>query len=97
MRRILGELVEFPRRANTDPVAPWIEALERGPPRAASPADVEAEYDGDVDGLAEVWPRYRAELERQGAVDFDDQIYRALLECCSPNPPLAARRSGPAA
>ena len=30
------------------------------------PAEVEAEYDGDVDGLAEVFPRYQAELRPAG-------------------------------
>ena len=43
------------------------------------PAEVEGRYDGDVDGLAEMWPSYRAALERRSSVDFDDQIYRALL------------------
>ena len=34
-------------------------------------------YQG-VDGLAEMWPKYRAALDRDGALDFDDQIYRAI-------------------
>ncbi len=33
----------------------------------------------DSDGLAAAWPGYRKALERQRAVDFDDQIHRALL------------------
>ena len=79
VRRILGDLVKFPRRRNSDPVAPWIEALGLIRLGLLSPADAEARYDGEVDGLAAVWPAYRERLERQGAVDFDDQIHRALL------------------
>ncbi len=78
VRRIIGNLVSFPRRRNADPVAPWIEALSVIRLGLVDPADAEARYDGDVDGLAEMWPRYRDALTRAGAVDFDDQIYRAL-------------------
>jgi DNA helicase-2/ATP-dependent DNA helicase PcrA len=78
VRRIIGSLVSFPRRRNTDPVAPWIEALSLVRLGLLDPAVVEARYDGDVDGLPDVWPRFRAALEREGAVDFDDQIHRAI-------------------
>ena len=79
VRRIIGDLVSFPRRRNSDPIAPWIEALTVIRLGLVDPDEVEGRYDGDVEGLAAVWPTYRAALERRGAVDFDDQIYRALL------------------
>tara|TARA_B110000305_G_scaffold193892_1_gene217669 strand:+ start:89 stop:2986 length:2898 start_codon:yes stop_codon:yes gene_type:complete len=79
VRRIIGDLVSFPRRRNSDPVAPWIEALSLIRLGLVAPADAEARYDGDVEGLAAAWPGYRAALERKRAVDFDDQIHRALL------------------
>jgi DNA helicase-2/ATP-dependent DNA helicase PcrA len=79
VRRIIGDLVSFPRRRNSDPIAPWIEALTVIRLGLVDPAEVEGRYDGDVDGLAEMWPRYRAALERRSSVDFDDQIYRALM------------------
>ncbi len=79
VRRIIGDLVSFPRRRNSDPVAPWIEALSLIRLGLVEPSDAEARYDGDVDGLAAAWPAYRAALERKRAVDFDDQIHRALL------------------
>ncbi len=79
VRRIIGDLVSFPRRRNSDPIAPWIEALTVIRLGLVDPAEVEGRYDGDVDGLAEMWPTYRAALERRSSVDFDDQIYRALL------------------
>ncbi len=78
VRRVLSKLIGFPKRRNTDPVAPWIEALSAIRLGLVDPLEVERRYGGDVDGLAEVWPKYRAELEREGAVDFDDQIYRAV-------------------
>ena len=77
-RRILDGLVDFPRRANTDPAAAWLEALGRVRLGLRPPSDVEAEYAGDVDGLDEVFPRYQAELDRRGVVDFDQQIYGAV-------------------
>ena len=79
VRRIIGELVDFPRRRNSDPIGPWIEALTVIRLGLVEPEEVEGRYDGDVDGLAATWPTYRSMLERRGAVDFDDQIYRALL------------------
>jgi DNA helicase II / ATP-dependent DNA helicase PcrA len=79
VRQIIGGLVSFPRRRNSDPVAPWIEALSVIRLGLVAPADAEARYDGDVAGLAAAWPAYRAALERKRAVDFDDQIHRALL------------------
>ena len=79
VRRIIGDLVQFPRRRNSDPIGPWIEALTVIRLGLVDPEEAEGRYDGDVDGLADTWPSYRKMLERRGAVDFDDQIYRALL------------------
>ncbi len=79
VRRIIGDLVSFPRQRNSDPVAPWIEALSLIRLGLVSPERAEQQYDGDVDGVPSVWPQFRERLARQGAVDFDDQIYRALL------------------
>jgi DNA helicase II / ATP-dependent DNA helicase PcrA len=79
VRRIIGDLVSFPKRRNSDPIAPWIEALSLVRLGLVAPDDVEARYGGEIEGFAAFWPDYRARLERQGAVDFDDQIYRALM------------------
>ncbi len=78
VRRIIGRLVQFPRKRNTDPVAAWMEALGVIRLGLRRPEDVEAMYGGDVDGLADMWPRYRNELQRAGAIDFDEQVYRAI-------------------
>lgn len=94
VRRIIGDIVSFPRRRNSDPVAPWIEALSLIRLGLVSPSDAEARYDGDVDGLAAAWPAYRDALERKRAVDFDDQIHRALLVLLSqPDARCAAQRA----
>lgn len=78
VRRIIGSLVSMPRRRNADPVAPWIEALGLVRLGLRPPHEVEALYDGEVDGFAGVYPRYRAELARAGCVDFDEQVHLAL-------------------
>jgi DNA helicase-2/ATP-dependent DNA helicase PcrA len=79
VRRIIGSLVEFPRRRNTDPVAAWIEALSVVRLGLRPPDQVETMYGGDVDGLVEVWPRYRDRLQRDGVLDFDAQIHQAII------------------
>ena len=78
VRRIIGRLVEFPRKRNSDPVALWIEALSLARLGLRDPHDVESLYDGDVDGFAAVLPRYRDELSRSRSLDFDEQIVRAI-------------------
>ena len=78
VRRIIGKLVEFPRRRNSDPVALWIEALSVARLGLRDPTEVEAMYDGDVDGFTEMLPRYRAALAAARSVDFDEQVVRAI-------------------
>ena len=78
VRELLDSLVKFPRRANTDPASSWIDALSRIRLGLRSPQAVEEEFGGDVEGLTDVFPRYRSELARRGVVDFDEQIYLCL-------------------
>ncbi|HTW97656.1 MAG TPA: ATP-dependent DNA helicase UvrD2 [Acidimicrobiales bacterium] len=78
VRSILATLVDLPRRASSDPAAAWIEALSSVRLGLRPPAEVEAELGGDVDGLPEVFERYRAVLDERHAVDFDEQIYGAI-------------------
>ena len=78
VRRILDGLVDLPRRANTDPAVAWIEALSAVRLGLQAPAEVEAEFGGDVDGLPEVFDRYRRLLADRRLVVFDEQVYRAI-------------------
>jgi DNA helicase-2/ATP-dependent DNA helicase PcrA len=78
VRDLLDQMVQFPRRANTDPAAAWIDALSFVRLGLRDPDEVEADFSGDVATFAEFFPRYRAELSRQGLVDFDEQIYLAI-------------------
>ncbi|MEJ7846347.1 MAG: ATP-dependent DNA helicase UvrD2, partial [Acidimicrobiales bacterium] len=78
VRQVLDGLVTFPRRAATDPAAAWIEALSSARLGLRDPLEVEADFGGDVDGLVDVLPRYRAALAARGAVDFDEQIIGAV-------------------
>ncbi|HET9060818.1 MAG TPA: ATP-dependent DNA helicase UvrD2 [Acidimicrobiales bacterium] len=77
VRRTLGGLVEFPRKAETDPAAPWIEALSRVRLALSDPAEVEDEI-GDVSDLDRVARAYRAELAQRDAADFDEQVTAAI-------------------
>lgn len=78
VRRILDGLLPRRRRqANTDPVAPYLEALTEVRLGLRSPSDVEDER-GDVPGLAQVVGPYQDELRRRGVVDFDEQVSAAI-------------------
>ena len=65
------------RRANTDPIGPYVEGLTAIRLGLTDPDEVEAARD-DVPGLAELFPAYRRQLAERGAVDFDEQIYAAV-------------------
>jgi DNA helicase-2/ATP-dependent DNA helicase PcrA len=88
-RQHLGELVDLPRRAETDPAAPWLEALSRVRLGLRAPDVVEAEID-DVSGLDEVARRYRDRLHRSGEADFDDQVVGAIERLLA-DPPFRRR------
>lgn len=91
VRSILDGLVDLPRRANTDPAAMWIDALSAVRLGLRAPEEVEADFAGDVDGLPEVFSRYRRILSDRGQVDFDDQVYRAIEVLLAD--PVARRRA----
>jgi len=65
------------RRANTDPVGPYLDALTVCRLALVPPADVEEMRD-DVPGFAAGFGPYRERLAAAGAIDFDEQIYGAL-------------------
>ncbi len=78
VRRLVEELVPArPRRANTDPLGPYLEALSLVRLGLRDPAEVEAERD-DVPGLAAAFDPFRERLAAMGAIDFDEQIYAAV-------------------
>ncbi len=77
VRRLLGGLITFPKRAETDPVAPWIEALRRVRLGLTDPATVEDELP-DVSDLDRIARAYRAQLAEQEVVDFDEQVTGAI-------------------
>ena len=77
VRELIQSVFEVRRQANTDTVAPYLAALSAVRLGLRSPAEVE-ESMPDATGVAEGFDRYRALLADRGAVDFDDQIYRAL-------------------
>lgn len=79
VRRLVEAILpgRWRRRANTDPVAPYLEGLTAIRLGLRDPAEVEASRD-DVDGLAELFHPFRARLAERGAIDFDEQVYGAI-------------------
>lgn len=79
VRNLIGELFPIPRqrRANTDPLGPYLDALTLTRLGLRGPEEVEASRD-DVDGFADGFEGYRQTLASRGVVDFDEQIYGAL-------------------
>ena len=91
VRRLIDSLLpgHRRRRANVDPIGPYLEGLAAIRLGLRDPEEVEASRD-DVDGLAELFPRFRAELGDRGVVDFDEQIY-AAIETVLADGPFRAR------
>ncbi len=78
VRRVLEPLVpRGARRLNTDPLAPYVEALTTVRLGLRDPVEVEDER-GDVPGLAEAVPAYRDALSQRAVVDFDEQVVRSI-------------------
>jgi DNA helicase-2/ATP-dependent DNA helicase PcrA len=77
VRDLLQRLIEIRRQSNTDTVAPYLEALSAIRLGLTTP-DVAEESLPDATGIAEAFGRYRSALADAGAVDFDEQIYRAV-------------------
>ena len=98
VRDLLHELVgerapRRRRRAMTDPLAPWVEALSASRLGLRDPAEVERDFAPDVEGFTEVAPAYAEALEERGTVDFDHQIVRAIdVLLTDPAARAAARR-----
>ena len=81
------------RRAMTDPLAAWLEALSASRLGLRDLAAVELDYAPDVQGFADLAPAYAETLEERGVVDFDHQIVRAIdVLLTDPAARAAARR-----
>ena len=74
---LCSSVFEVRRQANTDTVLPYIDALSAVRLGLTSPAAVEEQIP-DASGLADGFDAYREALVDAGAVDFDEQIYRAI-------------------
>ena len=94
VRDLLGEMVPRKRRAMTDQLAPWIEALGASRLGLRDPAEVERDFHPDVPDFSEIAPRYVSLLDAEGLVDFDQQIMRAIdILLSDPAARAAARRT----
>ncbi len=89
VRNIVQSLVKIPRKANADPVAPYLEALSAIRLGLLDPVAAENRFP-DAAGVAMAFDAYRAALAARGAVDFDEQIYRAV-ELLLTDPEIRAR------
>ena len=88
VRDILDRLVKVRRQAMADPFATWIEALTSTRLGLRSPEVIEKEFAPEVKDFASVLARFRDELRRRAAVDFDDQILGAIeILCTDPDAP----------
>lgn len=92
-RDLVQDVFPVKRQANADTVAPYLDALSTVRLGLSSPGDVELAHP-DTAGLAEGFEAYREELRRRRAVDFDEQIYRAIeILVRDPEARAAAQRS----
>ncbi len=94
VRDRLDGLVKRRRRAMTDQLALWLEALSASRLGLRDPADVEGDFQPDVPEFSTLAPRYVAELSASGLVDFDQQIIGAIeILLVDPAARAAARRA----
>ena len=89
VRNLLSGLISVPRRANADPMGPYLEALEQVRAGLMDPQKVESSRD-DVPGFASVFDAYRARLYGSGSVDHGEQVYGAI-EALLTDPDLRRR------
>jgi DNA helicase-2/ATP-dependent DNA helicase PcrA len=89
VRAQLERLIAVPRRSNTDPYAPYLEALSEVRSRLRDPEDVEASRD-DVPGFGGAFEALREAMYAMGRVDYGEQVYGAI-EALLTNPGLRAR------
>ncbi|HEU5081706.1 MAG TPA: ATP-dependent DNA helicase UvrD2 [Acidimicrobiales bacterium] len=75
-RRLEPHLPKLQHRLNTDPMAPYLEGLSVIRLGLRDPDEVELE--ADAPGLAAAVEPYRDGLRRDGVLDFDEQILRAV-------------------
>ena len=94
VRDLLSGMVPRKRRAMTDQLAPWIEALGASRLGLRNPAEVERDFHPDVPDFSVIAPQYVDLLDQRGLVDFDQQIIRAIeILLCDPAARAAARRT----
>ncbi len=94
MRGILSDLVPGKRRrALSDPLEPWIDALAACRLGLRDPDEVEAAYGGDITGFAAVLENYRSLLAKRNLLDFDEQILQAIQRLLSSPEALQQARS----
>ena len=94
VRNLLDGMVPRKRRAMTDQLAPWIEALGASRLGLRNPAEVERDYNPDVPDFSVIAPQYVDLLGQRGLVDFDHQIIRAIeILLRDPEARAAARRT----
>jgi DNA helicase-2/ATP-dependent DNA helicase PcrA len=77
VRDLIGDVFEVRRQANTDTVLPYIDGLSAVRLGLEAPAAVEDQIP-DAQGLASGFDTYRKALAQANALDFDEQIYRAI-------------------
>ncbi len=75
-RAILDRLVRTAKIPNQDPFQPYLDALTEVRLGLRHPDTVGVEY--ELDDFDDVFRRYRAELDRRDAMDFDEQIFHAI-------------------
>ncbi len=89
IRSQFERFVSVPRRANADPLGPYLEALDEVRAGLRDPALVEASRD-DVVGFAAAFERYRERMYRRRRVDHGEQVYGAI-EALLRDPELRSR------
>lgn len=79
VRRILERLTPSKaRRAQSDPLEAWVDALSACRLGLRDPSEIESAFGNDITGFPSVLADYREYLNESNLVDFDEQILGAI-------------------
>lgn len=78
VRNSLANLVDVPRKANSDPIGPWIDAFDTVRANLHDPEAAAQQYGADLPNFADHFRTYRERLRTSQAVDFAEMVPWAI-------------------
>lgn len=78
VRNSLANIVDVPRKANADPIGPWMDAFDTMRANLHNPEAAAQQYGADLPHFAEHFRTYRERLRASQVVDFAEMVPWAI-------------------